>query len=298
MLKFTLTELCYLLELAKTRHFGKAAKLANVSQPALSIAINKLENKLGVAIFERNNLEVSLTEIGQQIVAQAKHALAEMQAIQTIADAGRCQLNTPLKIGAIYTIAPYVFPKLLPNLKRLAPDMPLIIYEDFSSNLKTKLQNGEIDAAIVSLPFEANSIVTKPLYKENFVCCVRADHILCQSEKISSEQLMQENILLLGIGHCFRDQVLQVCGHCYNSAGNTIVIDGASLETLKHMVASGLGVTILPQSAAAVSDTSGLLCTRPFADINPERTVALAWRVSYPRTKAIDILLQALPNKP
>lgn len=290
----TLIELRYLIALAQHKHFGKAAKVCCVSQPTLSIAIANLESKLGINIFERQYNDIRITEIGEKIISQAQRALEEVLKIKEIADGNKSQLNSTLKIGGIYTIAPYLFPIIIPKLKKIAPNMPLIIQEDFTANLRGKLQRGELDAIFVALPFTESGVVTKTLYHEPFVVLMRNDHPLKNKKAIDISDLNNENVLLLGEGHCLRNQVLDACPSCYNATEIQQAIEGTSLETLRHMVASGLGITVLPSTATLIKHYNSILCVRPFKNKPPQRTIALAWRASFPRTKAIDAVIKAL----
>ncbi|MFN3234572.1 MAG: LysR substrate-binding domain-containing protein [Gammaproteobacteria bacterium] len=290
----TLTELRYIVALSQTRHFGKAASQCHVSQPTLSVAISKLESRLGVSIFERQYNDVRITDIGKKIIAQAQRTLEEAELIREIASEGKSQLITPLKVGGIYTVAPYIFPKLIPKIKKLAPLMPLIVQEDYTARLREKLQQGDLDAIFVSLPFSDTSVVTKALYREPLVVLMRRDHALANKASITNAQLADENVLLLGEGNCLRNQIIKACPHCYHPDTDQHMVEGTSLETLRHMVASGLGVTILPGTATEMKYYGRTLCTKPFKGKVPERTIALAWRTSFPRTKAIDALIQAV----
>lgn len=208
------------------------------------------------------------------------------------------QLNAPLKVGAIYTIGPYLFPHLLPELRRAAPDMPLYIEENYTATLRQKLRQSELDAIIIALPFEEPEVVTLPLYDEPFVVLLPGGHPLTKRDSLTAEELAKEQLLLLGPGHCFRDQVLESCPPLVDAvtrnpsaAAPSLVTEGSSLETIRHMVASGLGITVLPLSAAtAMQYDESILAVRPFAAPVPYRTVALAWRVTFPRPKAIDVL--------
>jgi LysR family transcriptional regulator, hydrogen peroxide-inducible genes activator len=197
-------------------------------------------------------------------------------------------------------VGPFLFPRLVSGLQRLAPKMPLFIEENYTGSLRGKLVNGELDAIFVALPFTETDVVTRALYDEPFVVLLPQDHALAGEARIDSGALAAHQVLLMGEGHCFRDQVLEACPGLQQSirehyAQGNAVIEGSSLETLKHMVASGLGITVLPESAAKEA-TYGkrTLVVRPFADPAPKRTIALAWRVSYPRLEAIDILIDAL----
>ena len=296
----TLTELRYIVTLAQEQHFGHAAERCFVSQPTLSIAVKKLEEELGVSLFERSKSRVSATPLGEKIVAQANLVLEQSAAIKDIANEGKDQLSSPLSIGAIFTIGPYLLPSFIPELQKEVSKMPLYVEESYTGTLRTKLRKGELDVIIVALPFTEADVVTQPLYDEPFVVLMRKDHPLAQNDTIDPTALDSEEVLLLGEGHCFRDQVLETCPHLKasvegHSGGVRTAAEGSSLETLRHMVASGLGITILPVSAAGISRYSEeVLVTRPFNDPAPSRTVALAWRASFPRFKAVDALRTAI----
>ncbi len=300
----TLTELRYIVTLAQQQHFGKAAKLCHVSQPTLSIAVKKLEQELGVDLFERSKNSVRPTPIGEQVVAQAQRVLEESAAIRDIASAGKDQLKAPLYVGAIFTIGPYLFPHFIPELQKAVPQMPLVVEEGFTATLRERLRKGELDVIIVALPFNEPDVVTQPLYSEPFVVLLPANHPLAKKKQITPNDLEWENVLLLGEGHCFGDQVREALPnlnkHHEEHLGQISThSEGSSLETLRHMVASGLGITILPLSAAVDSGyRDGLLVTRSFADPVPCRTSALAWRASFPRHKAIDALRNAIKHHP
>ncbi|WP_456372434.1 LysR substrate-binding domain-containing protein [Thiolapillus sp.] len=296
----TLNELKYIVAVARARHFGRAAEACFISQPTLSVAVRKLERELGVELFERRQGEVTVTPVGEQVVAQAQRVLEEAGVIREIVEHGRDQLAAPLRIGAIYTIGPYLFPHLISELTQRAPQMPLVIEENYTHVLAEKLKQGEVDAILISLPFQEHGILTVPLYEEYFVALVPASHPLNEKEKLSIEDISQEKVLLLGSGHCFRDQVLEICPDCmrkHNLAEGSMLADleGSSLETIRYMVASGMGVTILPCSAAGADRFSQrLVSIKRFKDVNPSRIVALAWRKSFPRPQAIDVLRQAV----
>ena len=296
----TLTELRYLVALAETGHFRKAAEQCSVSQPTLSIAIKKLEEELGISLFERAHHKVATTPIGERIVEQARTVLQEARNLRQLAELGKDPMGSVLSVGAIYTVGPYLFPRLISRLQQLAPKMPLFIEENYTANLRAKLTSGELDAIFVALPFTETEVVTRALFDEPFVVLLPLDHPLASETHIDTRALAEHRVLLMGEGHCFRDQVLEACPGLQQairekSAAGNAVVEGSSLETLKHMVASGLGITVLPESAAREA-TYGehTLAVRPFIDPAPRRSIALAWRVSYPRTEAIDILIEAL----
>lgn len=291
----TLTELRYAIALANEKHFGRAAKACHVSQPTLSVAIHKLEADLGVALFERDRNYVRVTDLGEKIIAQARYVLESVDALHDIAQGGKSQLSSPLRVGAIYSLGPYLFPHFVPKLHKIAPDMPLIIQDDYTANLRKKLLNGELDAIFISLPFAEPGVVTQVLFDDPLVVVMRKDHPLSKKSAIKPSDLNSEELLLLGEGHCFRDQVIEACAECYKSdSALTPTVEGTSIETLRHMVASGMGITVLPESATQIQYYKSILCTRPFAGKIPQRRVALAWRVSFTRPKAIGALIEAL----
>jgi LysR family hydrogen peroxide-inducible transcriptional activator len=297
----TLTELRYITTLSQVQHFGQAAERCNVSQPTLSIAVKKLESELGVELFERTKSHVRPTPVGEKIIAQSQQVLEQAAAIKDIATSGRDQLNSPLHIGAIFTIGPYLFPNFVPCLHRSVPHMPLVIEEGYTSNLRERLRKGDVDVIIVALPFKEPDVVVQPLYEESFVVVLPENHRLAAQSAVEHRDLELENTLLLGEGHCFRDQVLEAIPNINSapegSAKIRTMTEGSSLETLCYMVASGLGITVLPQSATFGTQFKGSgLVTRPFADGSPSRTTALAWRASFPRHKAIDALRNAIVN--
>lgn len=295
----TLTELRYVVAAARERHFGKAARACHVSQPTLSVAIKKLEDELCVSIFERGSSEISLSPVGERIVQQAQQALEAADNVRQVALHGQNQLAGPLRIGAIYTIGPYLYPELIPLLIKAAPEMPLVVEENYTSVLTEKLKQGELDVIIIALPFTSQGIVTQAVYDEPFVVLLPSSHPLTARKAISSSQLEDQNVLLLGKGHCFRDHVLEACPACVPKPGLigdlAHTIEGSSLETIRHMVVSGLGITVLPCTAAgAHSYSQRLLSIRRFSNPVPHRSVALAWRVSFPRPKVIDAINKAV----
>ena len=293
----TLTELRYIVAVARERHFGRAAEACFVSQPTLSVAVKKLEEELGVALFERGPGEVSVTPPGQRIVEQAQRVLEEASRIKEIAVAGRDPLAGALRLGAIYTIGPYLLPKLIPILRKNAPSMQLLIQENFTHRLGEALKNGEVDAILIALPFDEPGVVTRALYDEPFMVAVPKGHPWEGRKRVTSEELTNESLLLLGEGHCFRDQVLELC-HTVRSrerSGVARTVEGGSLETIRQMVAGGVGVTVLPATSVNAGGVqSDLIRILPFARPTPERRVGLAWRRSFPRPEAIEMLRKSI----
>ena len=292
----TLTELRYIIALARERHFGRAADKCAVSQPTLSVAVKKLEDELGVILFERAPNEVRVTEIGSRIVGQAEKVIAEASRVAELAAAGKDPLAGPLRLGCIYTIAPYLLPKLVPLLKERAPAMPLIIEENFTERLLDKVKNSELDVVILALPIEEPGLVAQPVYDEDLRVLFPAGHPQSRQKTIDPTTLLAEPLLMLGPGNCFRDQVLDLCARASHEAGQSPhILEGSSLETIRLMVASGLGVTVMPASAVdGITARDPLLRVRPFTEPTPSRRVGLVWRASYPRHKAIDVMRKAL----
>jgi len=293
----TLTELRYIIAVAREKHFGRAAEACFVSQPTLSVSIKKLESELGVIIFERGGSEITLTPIGENIVQQAQRVLDAANQIKEIADQGRDPLRGALRLGVIYTIGPYLLPRIIKSMIERYPDMPLILQENFTVRLVEMMRTGEIDVAILADPFDTTGLDTLPLYDEDFVVAVPKKHPWTKKQQIASVDLKQETMLLLGVGHCFRDQVLEVCPEAArfaaNSAGIQKTFEGSSLETIRHMVAEGLGITVLPRMSVSLDDDP-LLKFITFASPVPNRRIVLAWRKSFSRDRAIDALREVI----
>lgn len=292
----TLTELKYIVAVARERHFGRAAEACFVSQPTLSVAVRKLEDELGVTVFERGASEVSLTPIGDQVVAQAQRVLEEAEGVKRVASQSKDQLAGPLRLGAIYTISPYLIPGLIPILRERAPQMPLMIQENYTLKLADLLRRGELDVVVLSLPFAEPGIVTQAVYDEPFRIVLPAGHAWLGDKEIPASWVGEEDVLLLTSGNCFRDQVLQACPALNRgNYGIQKTLEGSSLETVRYMVASGVGITVLPSTSAdSIPEHNSLLAVRPFAPPEPSRRVALAWRKSFPRHQAVEAVRQAI----
>ena len=306
----TLTELKYIVALAREKHFGRAAEACFVSQPTLSVGIKKLEDELGVMLFERSANEVSVTPLGEEIVQQAQGVLEQASLIKEIAKRGKDPLAGPLRLGVIYTIAPYVLPELVKHSIRLTPQMPLLLQENFTVRLLDMLRNGEIDCAVMAEPFPDTGLETCPLYDEPFMAAAPRSHPLAKAKAVSAQMLKSETMLLLGNGHCFRDHVLEVCPEFARFSSDADGIrksfEGSSLETIKYMVAAGMGVTLVPRLGVPKSALDGVrrkkededpVCYLPVVDVNelpPSRRVVLTWRRSFTRMQAIEALLRAI----
>jgi len=290
----TLTELRYVVAVAAERHFGRAAERSFVSQPSLSAAVRNLEDELGVQIFERGRGEVLVTPVGEEIVAQAKRALEEAARVKTVAAQARHPLEGPLRLGVIHTVAPYLLPELVAALGKSAPRMPLDIEENLTANLDDLLRAGELDAAIVALPYAAPGVAVTPLYSEVFRVIVPVRHPWARRRAIRADELGEENLLLLNVGHCFRDQVLDACREFARPVAPGK--QGNSLETIRNMVTSGLGVSVLPATALTPKYATPLIKAVDFAPPAPSRRIVLAYREGFPRRAALAAVAATVPK--
>ena len=304
----TLTELKYIVAVSREKHFGKAAEACFVSQPTLSVAVKKLEEELEVKLFERSANEVTVTPLGEEIVRQAQSVLEQAASIKEIAKRGKDPLAGPLKLGVIYTIGPYLLPDLVRQAIDRSPQMPLMLQENFTVKLLEMLRTGEIDCAIMAEPFPDTGLAIAPLYDEPFLAAVPATHAFATRKTITAQELKSETMLLLGTGHCFRDHVLEVCPEfarfSSNAEGIRKSFEGSSLETIKHMVAAGMGVTLVPRLSVPKQaleprgkrrrDDQAFVKYVPFDGDPPTRRVVLAWRRSYTRYEAIAALRNAV----
>jgi LysR family transcriptional regulator, hydrogen peroxide-inducible genes activator len=291
----TLTEMRYVVALARERHFGKAAEVCHVSQPTLSVALKKVEGQLGAPLFERSASEVRITPLGERVVAQARRVLEEAVKLEEIADSGRDPMAGPLRLGVIYTIAPYLLPQLIPALHHHAPAMPLFLKEDFTANLIPALKSGDLDVIVIALPFAEPGLVAQVVYEEPFRVVVPAAHPWVGRESVQADELDGQNLLLLGQGNCFRDQVLESCPRLTVPDALAHSLEGSSLETIRYMVASGAGVAVMPSSAAdPLREKEPMVCVLPFSGQPPARRVGLVWRVTFPRPQAIDAVRAAV----
>jgi LysR family hydrogen peroxide-inducible transcriptional activator len=288
----TLTELKYLIAVADERHFGRAAERSFVSQPSLSASIKNIEEELGVRIFERGKRGVTVTDVGSEIVAQARRTLEEAARIKQVAKQGKNQLHGVLRLGVIHTIAPYLLPPLVAALRKTAPEMPLDIEENMTANLDRLLKAGEIDVAILALPYEGPGIEVEALYDEEFQVLVPAGHPFARRRAIPVDELDAGELLLLPVGHCLRDQVLGACTEFSKPPPPGRM--GNSLETLRSMVASGLGVTVLPATALTERYRTPLVKAVPFAEPRPMRRVAIAWRSAFARPNAVRRIVETI----
>ena len=287
----SLTELKFIVAVAQERNFRRAAEKCFVTQPALSLAIKKLEEELHIIIFERSRTDVSMTEIGAKIVEQASKVLEEAAYIKQLAELGKNQLKSPLKLGMIHSVGPYLLPEIIPILRKTAPDMPLEVEENLTANLEAQLKNGVIDVAIIALPFAVVGLQYRALYDEEFDVVVPSSHHWAKRKYIKPEELSDEKVLLLNSGHCFSNQVTQACPELSRKGE---VLHGNSLETIRNMVASNLGITVLPCSATAERYNNPLITVIPFNSPAPTRRIAIAWRKSFVRLEAVEKIAEAI----
>jgi LysR family hydrogen peroxide-inducible transcriptional activator len=284
-----LKDLRYLVALADSRHFGRAAERCCVSQPTLSAQLKKLEEYLGVQLIERAPNHVTLTAAGEQIVGRARHILAASDEIVTVARVHRDPLAGRLRLALIPTIGPYLLPRVARKIHRQLPRLELRLYEHQTLPLLAKLSSGELDLGILALPVEHEGLEVRKLYRERFTVALPEEHPLASRQELRVQDLKPEHLLLLEDGHCLRDQALEVC----NRAGVEEAQDfrATSLETLRQMVATGAGVTLLPELATGGSYGQARgITVRPFADPAPARQIGAVWRKSSARGAAIDAI--------
>ncbi len=291
----TLNELRYVVAVAQTQHFSKAAEACHVSQPSLSIAIRKLEEELGITIFQRGKRQVEVTPEGEAVVQQAQKVIEEAEKLNYLKSLQKSPLQGILRVGAIFTIGPYLFPSLIPYMREHYSEMPLHIDEDYTENLRKKLLKAEIDIAVLALPFSDPAIDTMEVYDEDFMPLFYEGHDFSDMSSVNVEDIPNKELLMLGKGNCFRDQVVAACPNCRSPAANSDNwVVGSSLETIRHMVAMKLGITVMPVTALAKAMDYPGLDTRPFTSPVPKRRIILAWRSSFPRKEAVHVIAKSL----
>jgi LysR family hydrogen peroxide-inducible transcriptional activator len=293
----TLRDLEYLVALADTRHFGRAAERCHVSQPTLSAQLRKLEDYLAVPLVERRPRRVGLTAAGEAVVVRARRMLRDAEDIRALARASQDPLAGQLKVGLIPTLGPYLLPRVAPRIAKALPRLQLMLHEYQTAALVERTLAGELDLAILALPADTKSLVTRSLFAEAFLVAMPEGHRLAQKKRVKALDLADEKLLLLEEGHCLRDQALEVCARAGTEEQD---FRATSLETLRQMVASGLGITLLPRLAAEGPFASARgLAVRPFAPPAPNRVIGAAWRRSTSRSEAIaavcDLIARAAP---
>jgi len=296
----TLTELRYIVAVARERHFGRAADACFVSQPTLSVAVRKLEEELNTQIFERTNTEVSMTSLGALIVDQAQRVLEEANSLKHLAMHGQDPLSGPLRLGAIYTIAPYLLPSLVRIARKRLPHVPLFLEENFTVRLLEILRQGALDCLVLAEPFASAGLNQIDLYDEPFLVAVPKGHPWEFRTSIPHRELKEQNTLLLGTGNCFRDHVLGVCPELNRfgsgaTLGEQRSFEGSSLETIRQMVASGIGISVMPRTSVADPEaTDQLIRYIPFEDPIPTRRICLVWRKNFPRAAAMEEIAKVI----
>jgi LysR family hydrogen peroxide-inducible transcriptional activator len=297
-----LRDLQYIIALAETQHFGHAAERCFVSQPTLSGQIKKLEEELGVAIFERTNRSVEITPVGEAILVHARLVMEQVDVIEQLARASQDPLAGPLRVGAIPTLSPYLMPLILVPLKKQHPQMKLVLSEELTESLLERLRNHEIDVAILATPVTEPDLASLPLFEEPFWVAYPRKHAFYTKDKITRKDLEHENLLLLAEGHCLADQAMEVCRMQERSQqGDFADLRAASLETLIQLVAAGFGTTLVPALAMRGSWTTGSgVVAQPLALPDARRRVSLVYRQSFPRRAALDafagVIRDNLPN--
>lgn len=297
-----LRDLKYIIAVAETHHFGQAAERCFVSQPTLSGQIKKLEQELGVAIFERTNRSVEITPIGSELLAYARRILEQADAMQQLARAHQDPLAGPLRIGAIPTISPYLMPLILKPLRQQHPALKPVLSEELTDVLLQRLHDHEIDTALLATPVDDSDFDVIPLYDEPFWIAYPREHPFYTRERIRLRDLDRENLLLLAEGHCLAQQAMEVCRiKERHGQGELADLRAASLETLIQLVAAGYGVTLIPALAMGGTWTGGSgVVAQPLAIADASRRVSLVLRRSFPRRAAVEalavVILAQLPN--
>jgi LysR family hydrogen peroxide-inducible transcriptional activator len=283
MINITLRQLRYFDALARHGHFGRAAEACAISQPALSMQIKEMEEALGGVLLERNARQVALTKFGEELAERGRDILRSVDELGDFARASRDLLMGRLRIGMIPTIAPYLLPKVIGNLKRMHPELDIHIREALTAKLIEELAEGRLDAAIVALPVSEPSLIEVALFAENFLLVRSGEE---EGTPVpSGETLREMRLLLLEEGHCFRDQALSFCN--MQSSSPREVLDASSLSTLVQMVSAGIGVTLIPEMAVAVETRSAPVSVTRFKNPQPSRTVGMIWRKTSPLARQL-----------
>lgn len=297
-----LRDLKYIIAVAESHHFGRAAERCFVSQPTLSGQIKKLEQELGVAIFERTNRSVEITPVGEAILVHARQMMEQADVIQQLARAHQDPLAGPLRIGAIPTLSPYLLPLILRPLQKQHPQMKLVLSEELTDTLLQRLRQHEIDAALLATPVEEPDLDALPLFDEPFWVAFPRKHPFYTKDKITLREVEQENLLLLAEGHCLAQQAMDLCHMKQRQTqGDMADLRATSLETLIQLVGAGFGITLVPALAMRGSWTSGSgVVAQPLTSAKASRRVALVFRHSFPRPAALQALAAVihahLPN--
>jgi LysR family transcriptional regulator, hydrogen peroxide-inducible genes activator len=291
-----LRDLKYIVAVAECHHFGQAAERCFVSQPTLSSQIKKLEDSLGVSIFERTNRSVEVTPVGESILAKAREVLERTNAIEQLAHTYQDPLAGPLRIGAIPTLSPYLMPSLFKPLKKKHPQMKVVLTEELTKSLLERLQNHEIDAALIATEVDSHEYAVTPLFKEPFWLAHPSNHPITRKVKITRKDLDTSDLLLLSEGHCLAKQAMDVCRRDERTdRGDMADLRASSLETLLQMVSAGFGTTLVPALAMNGAWTKDKAIKSSRLELNDAfRNIILVYRKSYPRRQALDALVQVV----
>jgi LysR family hydrogen peroxide-inducible transcriptional activator len=285
-----LQELAYFVAVAEHRHFGRAAQACHVSQPTLSGQLLKLEQQLGVTLFERNNRRVSITPIGEKVLEHARRALEEAGLVESVAKTSQDQLVGPLKLGVIPTLAPYLIPLILGPLREAYPRLTIELWEDITVSLLDRLRSQRLDAALLATEIPESDLTTADLFDEPFLAALPAGHRLASRKRIDVADLA-DDLLVLADGHCLAGQARDACGR-HGEGLPQRALQAASLETLANLVAAGYGTTLAPQLAASSMERRGVVL-RPLIG-KASRTIRLASRPTFPRPKALQALVKVI----
>jgi LysR family transcriptional regulator, hydrogen peroxide-inducible genes activator len=287
----TLRQLQYLVAVVELKHFGQAAQRCCVTQSTLSAGIQELEELLGAVLLERDKRKVMPTPLGEELAAHARHLLEQAAWMVARAHSGGEALQGRLRLGVIPTIGPFLLPKVLPAVRRAYPHLHLQLREDQSARLLEQLENGLLDAAVLAFPFAIKNLAHEIFWEEDFMLALPAGHALSVAPRLSSENLPQDELLLLEEGHCLTDHALNVC----RLARSGSAFQGTSLYTLLQMVAGGQGMTFVPEMAVTPDLLSlGEITLVRLAEPGPHRRIGLVWRPTYPYGEALRTLAHTL----
>jgi LysR family hydrogen peroxide-inducible transcriptional activator len=286
-----LRDLRYMLAVAEHRHFGRAAEACRVSQPTLSVQLRKLEDSLGTVLFERNSKQVVPTPVCEALLAHARVALAEIEAMTALARTLADPLRGPLRIGVIPTLGPYLLPLVFAPLREALPDLAIEPWEDVTTTLVEKLRAHELDAALLATEPDGADLSSRALFTEPFIAALPPDHPLATRDRIAEAELSAD-VLVLADGHCLRDQALEACGLAGPLGG---ALRASSLATLINMVAAGYGTTLVPGLAAGAAQDAGIVL-RPLA-ARASRTIRIVWRAAFPRRAAVDAVARVVAER-
>jgi LysR family hydrogen peroxide-inducible transcriptional activator len=293
-------DLQYFVAVAENRHFGRAADQCFVSQPTLSMQLKKLEQELDVQLFERDKKQVRLTHAGQKVLGQAETVLREMQALKSAARLASDPLSGDFKIGVIPTLAPYLLPYIAPDMKKQFSRVKFYLFEHQTHELLELMQKGRLDLALLALPV-SGSFESRELFKELFYLMMPHNHPLSKEKKVGIDQIDPQELLLLSDGHCLRDQALAACGNMAEPGSKGLSFSATSLETLRHMITLGNGVTLMPELSLTIQGAAHEVAIKPLKDPRPFRTIGMIWRASSSHSELItrlgDFITERMKDK-